>query len=188
MCGACGGDLRTADVETDGCVACPECGAAWHRDRFWPVDVAALDSAALRSLFKKGYLAKRGRLFTDKDGRVLEVKLITPPHVLGRARAPAGVEARFLKYFPGKVYGATVIVFVALFMLYIARTLWDYKLYEVVPQDEIVLHWGFQWIIVANLLVCILSGTFLLRMPIVKCEPGSNAGQPLEQSSATANG
>ncbi len=33
-CGACGYDLASADPEPDGCVACPECGAAWHQDRF----------------------------------------------------------------------------------------------------------------------------------------------------------
>lgn len=187
MCGACGGDLRTAKVHPDGCVLCPECGAAWHRERFWPVDVAAIDPAALRALVKKGCLAKRGRLFTDKDGRVLEVDLITP-QLWGRGRAPAGVEARFLKYFPGKVYGAIVMVFVALYMLHIARTLWNYKLYDIAPQDPNVLHWAFQGAITAVFLLCLLIGKFTLRMPIVKCEPGSNAGEPSAQGAATANG
>lgn len=33
-CGACGYDLRPTAPEQDGCVVCPECSAAWHKDRF----------------------------------------------------------------------------------------------------------------------------------------------------------
>jgi hypothetical protein len=33
-CGACGYSLAEVEAGEDGCAMCPECGAAWHRDRW----------------------------------------------------------------------------------------------------------------------------------------------------------
>ncbi|XVJ58278.1 MAG: hypothetical protein HEQ23_02320 [Tepidisphaera sp.] len=33
-CGACGYSLAEVEAGEDGCATCPECGAAWHRDRW----------------------------------------------------------------------------------------------------------------------------------------------------------
>ena len=102
MCGACGNDLRTADVHADGCVVCSECGAAWRRDRFLLDEKAALDPAALRALIKKGYLAKHGDLTTDHRGVLLEVPLRCPPRWFGLGKAPVEVEDRFIAVAPEK--------------------------------------------------------------------------------------
>ncbi len=102
MCGACGGDLRSAEVHPDGCVVCPECSAAWNRDRFVLVEKAALDPAALRALIKKGYLAKHSDLTSDRRGVLLEVPLRCPPRWFGSGKAPAEVEERFIVVVPGK--------------------------------------------------------------------------------------
>jgi hypothetical protein len=42
-CGACAYNLHETAPEQDGCVVCPECGAAWHQDRF---TLAVRDAAA----------------------------------------------------------------------------------------------------------------------------------------------
>ncbi len=189
MCGACGGDLRNADVHTDGCVVCPECGAAWRSDRFGAVDLAALDPATLRSLIKKGYLAKRSRMTTDKLGVHLEVDLKTPLHWLGRGMAPADVEARFLEYSPKKIHGTTMTVVFIVSILGLAYIYRRFTLHEFLQQGPIVFNFGLHLLIVMNWLIMMLSGTFLLRMPIVKFVPSSNAGgQPPVDGSAAANG
>lgn len=187
MCGACGGDLRTADVHPDGCVACPECGAAWRHDRFGAADVAAHDPAALRSLIKNGYLAKRGRITTDKLGKHLEVALNTPLHWLGKGRAPADVEDRFLKYYPKRIVGTIMSAGLAVYILGVVSLLLGFTLVEFVPH-RIVFPSGLMLLVVIHWFAFMLSGYFLLRMPIVKCLPGSNAGgQTLAEGSAAAN-
>lgn len=35
-CGACGYGLRAESIESDGCVVCTECGAAWNHERLKP--------------------------------------------------------------------------------------------------------------------------------------------------------
>ncbi len=45
-CGACGYSLREAVIDPDGCCVCPECGAAWHRDR-WTLEHTDLHSSDL---------------------------------------------------------------------------------------------------------------------------------------------
>ncbi|MBX3382992.1 MAG: hypothetical protein KF864_05735 [Phycisphaeraceae bacterium] len=188
MCGACGGDLRTADVHPDGCVLCPECGAAWRSDRFGAVDLAALDPATLRSLIKKGYLAKRSQMTTDKLGGHLEVALKTPLHWLGSGRAPAVVDARFLKYSPGKVHGIILKVGLAVTLLGLAYVSRGFIFDYIVHQNRSSATGGVLVLLVTNWFMVMLSGQFSLRMPIVRIMPGSNAGQPLAEVSVAANG
>lgn len=55
LCGACGYDLHTVAPEPDGCVVCPECGAAWHSDRFVLQDVDPRPSIPLAALAARGH-------------------------------------------------------------------------------------------------------------------------------------
>jgi hypothetical protein len=62
ICGACGYDLHAIAPAGDGRVVCPECGAAWHRDRFVLADRDPTTSALLDSLVTAGHaFAKKDR-------------------------------------------------------------------------------------------------------------------------------
>ncbi len=55
LCGACGYDLHTVAPEADGCVVCPECGGAWHSDRFVMEDEDPRQSSTLAALAARGH-------------------------------------------------------------------------------------------------------------------------------------
>lgn len=96
VCGACGYDLRACGVQADGCVVCPECGAAWHRDRFVLGEKPKLESPSLRALVKKGHVTKDWHEAADDRGMLLDQHLRWPPCWLGTGKAPPELEERFV--------------------------------------------------------------------------------------------
>lgn len=54
-CGACGYRLHEIEPAADGCCVCPECGGAWHRDRFVLADRDADNDGTLTGLLAHGH-------------------------------------------------------------------------------------------------------------------------------------
>ena len=90
-CAACGFSLRDLEVHEDGCVVCPECAAAWNRDR-WRVSRADAPKLAVRGVecaIKKERAAKQ----VDDRGAVLPEPIMWTPKWL-RAMKADGTLAR----------------------------------------------------------------------------------------------
>lgn len=84
FCGACGYDMKAAHPEADHCAVCPECGAAWHSDR-WTRE--GLDPHAAR--FSIAMLLQREsegwrRLDLDDRRLPLDKPIQFPPDWIGR--------------------------------------------------------------------------------------------------------
>lgn len=94
-CGACGYDLRQFEPAPDGCAVCPECGAAWHRDRWTLADRDVLDSSSLLAAWSETESAfsfssdDRG---VPLDGSILAGSTFSLTHWLNKPRLPQTVQ------------------------------------------------------------------------------------------------
>lgn len=68
-CGTCGFGLTDLGVEADGCVACPECGSAWHQDR-WRTRHPNAVALALRAV-ESSFSGARATQAVDDRGALL---------------------------------------------------------------------------------------------------------------------
>ena len=80
-CGACGFTLRELAVHADNCVVCPECAAAWKRDR-WVVQDAQADvrsaTSAVASL-QRGSVSDFPEKLVDDRGAILAHSMLWRP-------------------------------------------------------------------------------------------------------------
>lgn len=80
-CGACGFTLLGLEADADNCVTCPECAAAWNRDRWTTHKANTDDRAAARALanVQRGNVSSEPRLCADDRGVMLDRPLSTRP-------------------------------------------------------------------------------------------------------------
>lgn len=79
VCGACGYDLHTVAPEADGCVVCPECGGAWHRDRFVMQDRDPRQDSQLAALAAAGRAIVAPNRIDDRGVPMRKVWRWPPP-------------------------------------------------------------------------------------------------------------
>lgn len=72
VCGACGYGLGAIEPEADGIAVCPECGAAWHRDRWTMEGLDARESKDLLKLIEGNPFGKMGTSAIDDRGVPIE--------------------------------------------------------------------------------------------------------------------
>lgn len=95
-CGACGYDLDAIQVAPDGRVVCPECGSAWHPDR-WTLKS---DDISTSSLTVDVLLARTGTTFewcTDDRGVPLDLRGFSIRKWSRQPRASTELAAKLLR-------------------------------------------------------------------------------------------
>lgn len=90
-CGACGYDLRSVMPDADARAACPECGAAWHEDR-WTMSAHPLHDSDLLVDTVTGKKAA-GPLLADDRGVPFDVTPFSVSAWLKRERMPRDLAA-----------------------------------------------------------------------------------------------
>jgi hypothetical protein len=126
-CGACGYDLRRTEPEGDGCVVCPECGGAWHMDRFVLEDQDPRESAVLAKLMAQGHMTPREEMSDDR-GEALDRAIKWPPVWLNAETTPRA-EAEELRRVGRRKLGrfyrfagpAALVVWGGLAVLFLSR-------------------------------------------------------------------
>ncbi|MBL8760788.1 MAG: hypothetical protein JNL50_05735 [Phycisphaerae bacterium] len=75
FCGQCGYSLRELPVQSDACIVCSECGAAWNKDRVtWPWwNHAEPHWSRVGHIFSKPESARAGR---DSLGRIVSIRTL----------------------------------------------------------------------------------------------------------------
>lgn len=76
-CAACAFSLRDIEIQEDGCVVCPECAAAWNRDR-WRVAIADAPKLAARGV-ECAVTKERAANQVDDRGAVLAEPMMWKP-------------------------------------------------------------------------------------------------------------
>jgi hypothetical protein len=93
-CGACAYNLHETAPEQDGCVVCPECGAAWHRDRF---TLAEKDAAADAFVAKIVAWSTTSYTFDDRGVPTIE-PTHWPTRWFRKETAPHGISSELRRY------------------------------------------------------------------------------------------
>ncbi len=143
-CGSCAYPVAKLNPESDGCVSCPECGAAWKRDPQWDTRLALADAAAVERL----NLPKDG---TEDDRRVqLSVRTVLAGLVGYRNLAMTDVRGRlapvFFPRFPWK-----------------PPPCWD----QVAPEDREAMRKSIRWLGLGRRVLM----TLLLSFPAFSLAP-----------------
>lgn len=90
FCGACGYDLHSVEPHPDGCAVCPECGGAWHRDRFVLQDRDPRASSTIGALAAAGHGLADDRTCDDR-GVPLDHSVGWPPKWLNEPSADRSI-------------------------------------------------------------------------------------------------
>lgn len=90
FCGACGYDLHSVEPHPDGCAVCPECGGAWHRDRFVLQDRDPRASSTIGALAAAGHGLADDRTCDDR-GVPLAHSVGWPPNWLNKPTADRSI-------------------------------------------------------------------------------------------------
>lgn len=125
-CGACGYDLTTGTPAEDGCVVCPECGAAWHKHRQTHADIGLDVQGKMLKLAVAGSSRKSQSAYGTKDDRgVVLLGGYSWPHSMFAGRMPesaAPAVALFkrrrwtIRYW---CYGVAFAVWLVLMLLFV---------------------------------------------------------------------
>ncbi|MEO1130222.1 MAG: hypothetical protein AAFX05_11025 [Planctomycetota bacterium] len=125
MCPCCAYDLSTSAPESDGCVACGECGAAWRADR--RLNRGGVHTGHVETSWNKfrGFLTLKGmqhglRILRAKDDAGRSIKLLArrPSERPVRSRHGLDTEAHIMRG------GRWVRVVALCFFLYLAGAQW----------------------------------------------------------------
>lgn len=65
-CGACGYSLREVEPGVDGMAVCPECGAAWHQDRWTMADRDLKEASELRKVVESPLATMKIEAWDDR--------------------------------------------------------------------------------------------------------------------------
>jgi hypothetical protein len=107
-CGSCGYNLQNLERVSDGCVVCPECGAAWHSERFVLVGHDPKESALLQTLMSSGHVTHEESECDDR-GLKLDAPIKWPPRWMGSGVTPADDLRRLRATMRGKLRRCLVV-------------------------------------------------------------------------------
>lgn len=93
-CAACGFSLRDIETQHDGCVVCPECSAAWHRDRwrYQRDDAAKLAGRGVECSVKTESAARQ----VDDRGALLPQPITKAPWLRQALKQPRAAQRTYL--------------------------------------------------------------------------------------------
>ncbi len=73
-CGCCGWGIRDCVPAVDGCISCPECGAAWHRSRFTLISYARHADEIIHEILAEQFM-QRAIWSAPTDDRCVAMKI-----------------------------------------------------------------------------------------------------------------
>ncbi|MEK6701903.1 MAG: hypothetical protein AABZ53_06545 [Planctomycetota bacterium] len=132
VCGVCGYEMKEIEPGADGIAVCPECGAAWHRDRWTMAGNNPRANDELVGLIEGRPLARVGMSDVDDRGVPAAIARGFYPRWMNDARVPADVRddlrariravgARRARLF--NVFGLPIWLGVVAFMMWSADPL-----------------------------------------------------------------
>jgi hypothetical protein len=183
-CGNCGYDLRKLEREGDSCVVCPECGAAWHSDRFVLADQEPKDSETLQKLLSRGG-AGESESECDDRGLMLDGPVKWPPRWIDSATTPPDAAARLStemqrrrrRWLSIAVPGALVVW---------AGAVYGLSLINREPLGLIIVVTGLIGLTGLYAITRVYVDRAMLRVPVDDLGLCNNCGRPLPEGSSPA--
>lgn len=183
-CGNCGYDLRALAREADGCVVCPECGAAWHSDRFVLADQEPKDSETLQKL-----LSSRGAWESESErddrGLVPDGPVRWPPRWIDFATTPPDAAERLRTDMRRKRRRWLLIAVPGTGVLW-TGTVYVLSLLDPDPIVLVIVVTGLLGLVGLYATTRVYLDRAMLRAPVDDLGLCNNCGRPLPEGTAPA--